>query len=150
MNVIESLSTEKIDHVAARVSLSAIVGLGFGTVLSTWKGFPLRSTSFRVASSFAMVGTALFGLERIGYTALEKKIEGEQRLLLMSHSFAGVSGGALNGYLYHRKPIQGIFYFVPVMLGVAFLESTWKQKRQERIEQIFAKTLEDNDVGESK
>lgn len=127
---------EYVDHVAARVSMLALTGLGFGSVYSTWKGLPLRSTTFKIASSFAMVGTALFGLERIGYLALQNQILEERRLLLTSHAFAGVTGGALNGYLYHKKPLQGMFYFVPVMIGAAFLETTLQQKRQERIQEL--------------
>jgi hypothetical protein len=128
---------EHVDHVAARVSICALTGLGFGTIYSTWKGFPLRSTSFKIAGSFAMVGTALLGLERIGYAALEKQIQGERRLLLTSHSFAGITGGALNGYLFHKKPLQGMFYFVPVMMGVAFLEMMLEEKRQERLQELM-------------
>ena len=126
----------EIDHVAARVSLSALSGLAGGSIYASWKGLPLRSTSFKIASSFAIVGTALFGLERIGYVTLQNQMEGERRKLLTSHSFAGVTGGALNGYLYHKKPLQGMFYFVPLMLGIAFAELTWEKTRQDRLQEI--------------
>lgn len=128
---------EHVDHVAARVSFSAVAGLGLGTMYSTLKGFPLQSTALKVASSMAMVGTVVFGMERIGYVAMKGQIEQERRLLLTSHAFSGVAGGALNGYLFHKKPRQGMFYFVPAMMGVAMLEMYWANRREERIRELM-------------
>eukprot|EP00980_Cylindrotheca_fusiformis_P011295 scaffold2599_cov125-Cylindrotheca_fusiformis.AAC.5 len=143
---------EYVDHVAARVSMCAMTGAGVGTIYSTWKGFPLRSTTFKIASSFAMVGTVVFGMERIGYAAMENQIQGERRLLLTSHAFAGLAGGAVNGYLYHKKPLQGMFYFVPVMMGVYFLESVLQEKRKERLQELMLLQKEeqnrDNEMGD--
>lgn len=135
---------DHIDHVASRVSLSALSGLLGGSIYATLKGLPLRSTSFRIASSFALVGTAVFGAERVGYVALQSQIDGERRRLLTSHAFAGVSGGALNGYLYHKKPLQGMFYFIPLMLGVAFAELTWEKTRQDRLEAVLLKEKQES------
>lgn len=126
-----------VDHVAARVSFSAVAGLGLGTMYSTLRGLPMRSTVLKIGTSFAMVGTVVFGLERIGYAAMKDQIEQEKRLLLTSHAFSGVAGGALNGYLFHKKPRQGIFYFVPVMIGVAALELYIENKREKRIKELM-------------
>mmetsp|Transcript_40858 Transcript_40858/g.98537 ORF Transcript_40858/g.98537 Transcript_40858/m.98537 type:complete len:151 (-) Transcript_40858:653-1105(-) len=128
---------ECIDHVAARVSFSAVAGLGLGTMYSTLRGLPLRSTALKVGGSFAMVGTIVFGLERIGYVVMKDQIEQEKTLLLTSHAFSGVAGGALNGYLFHKKPRQGMFYFIPVMMGVAALEMYVENKREERIKELM-------------
>ncbi|CAJ1960987.1 unnamed protein product [Cylindrotheca closterium] len=132
---------EYVDHVAARVSFSAVLGLCLGTMYSTFRGLPMRSTALKIGGSFAMVGTVVFGLERIGYVAMKDLIEQEKRLLLTSHAFSGVAGGALNGYLFHKKPRQGIFYFVPVMMGIGSLELYIENKRAERIKELM---LENN------
>ena len=146
---------EYIDHVAARVSLCALSGFSYGTVYASWKGLPLRSTSFKIATSFAMAGTALFGFERIGYAAIQYQQQqnhtsnnNQHFSLFTSHSFAGITGGAINGYLYRRKPIQGVIVFVPIMLGFALLELTWQQKKLQRIQELLL-TEEEEDQEET-
>ena len=145
---------EYIDHVAARVSLCALSGFSYGTVYASWKGLPLRSTSFKIATSFAMAGTALFGFERIGYAATQYQQQqntndnNQHFSLFTSHSFAGITGGAINGYLYRRKPIQGVIVFVPIMLGFALLELTWQKKKLQRIQELLL-TEEEEDQEET-
>ena len=134
-NLVQAM--EYVDHVAARVSFSALTGLGLGTMYATFRGLPLRSTALKVGGSFAMVGTVVFGIERLAYAAMKDQLKQEKRLLLTSHAFSGVAGGALNGYLFHRKPRQGMVYFVPVMMGVAGIEMYIEQKREERIKQLM-------------
>jgi hypothetical protein len=128
---------EHVDRVAARVSLGALTGLFGGAVYATLKGFPRRATSLKVAGSFALVGTALFGLERIAYVAMQDQMESERRLILTSHAFAGVFGGGLNGHLYQKKPLRGMFYFIPIMIGIAFLELGWEEKKQQRLKTLL-------------
>lgn len=128
---------EYVDHVAARVSFSALTGLSLGSIYSILKGYPVRSTSLKIASSFAMVGTVVFGFERVGYVAMKEQIQPERRLLLTSHAFSGVAGGAMNGYLFHKKPRQGMFYFIPAMMGIAAIEILWENKREERIRELM-------------
>ena len=126
---------EHIDHTSARVTLSALLGLVGGSGYATLTGLPLRSTSIKVAGSFAIAGTALFSMERIAFLAFEQSLGGEEqhrRLLLTSHAFSGVAGGALNGYLYQRKPIQGMVLFVPIMMGTALLELSFQRRKLER------------------
>lgn len=84
-----------------------------------------------------MVGTVVFGIERIAYIAMKDQIKKEKRLLLTSHAFSGVAGGAMNGYLFHKKPRQGMLYFVPVMMGVAAFEMYIEQKREDRIKELM-------------
>ena len=127
---------DHVDRVASRVSLCAIVGLGGGSFLAAFRGYPLQSTAIKVASSCAIVATSLFASERVAYVVLKHELENERRLVLTSHAFAGVMGGGLNGYLYHRQPVRGMFVFVPIMVGVSFLEMEWQRRRQARIQAI--------------
>jgi hypothetical protein len=137
----DNYTMEHVDRVASRVSLGALVGFFSGAAYAIFRGFPLRATSLKVAGSFAMVGTALFGLERVAYAALEDQLQSERRLLLTSHAFAGVMGGGLNGYLYQRKPLRGMFCFIPVMLGFGFLELGLEQKKQERLRTLALEAI---------
>lgn len=104
----------------------------------------MKSTTLKIGGSFAMVGTVVFGLERIGYVVIKDQIEQGKRALLTSHAFSGVAGGALNGYLFHKKPRQGMFYFVPVMMGVAALEIYIEGKRAERIKELMLENCLDS------
>lgn len=127
---------EYLDRVANRVSLSALTGFVAGSAYATFTGLPLRATSIKVAGSCAIVGTALFGAERLAYVAMKDQIDSERRLVLTSHSFSGLMGGGLNGYLYHKKPLRGMFFFLPTMMVVGFLELAWEQQRQARIQEV--------------
>ena len=61
-----------IDHIAARVSASAITGIGCGAAFATYKGFPIFKTSASAALSCAMISTACFGMERVAYGILKQ------------------------------------------------------------------------------
>lgn len=140
---------EQVDRVASRVSLCAVTGLFGGATFATFKGLPRRSTSLKVAGSFALVSTALFGIERVAYyVAMDGQMESGRRKILTSHAFAGVFGGGLNGYLYQKKPLRGMFYFIPLMMGVAFLELKWEGKKQQRLQNLLASENESCDDGE--
>ena len=127
---------EHLDRVTHRVSLCALTGLVGGVTFATYKGLPLQATSIKVAGSCAIVGTALFGAERLAYVALKGQIDNERRLTLTSHAFSGLFGGGLNGYLYQKKPLRGMFFFLPLMMGVGFLELAWEWNRQDRIQEL--------------
>lgn len=133
---------DHVDRVANRVTLCALVGLGGGSCLATFRGYPLQSTAIKVASSCAIVATGLFVSERVAYVALRNETQNERHLVLGSHAMGGLMGGGLNGYLYHRQPIRGMFVFLPIMLGVGFLELEWERRRQARIRAI----QEDNNL----
>ena len=136
---------EHIDRVAARVSMCAVAGLLGGASYATWRGFPLGTTSAKVASSVAIVGTTLFGAERLFYIALQPRMmvnetneaTRERTILLTSHTLAGITGGALNGSLYQRRPLPGMVYFTPVMIGVALLELEFQTRRQRRVDEVM-------------
>jgi len=121
---------EHIDHIAARVSLSALLGGLGGSIYSSLRGLPLASTSLKIAASTAMVGTALFTCERAAFVVMD--MENHRQRVWTTHAFAGVAGGALNGFLYQKKPLRGMFYFVPVMMGVAAMELSWERQKEQR------------------
>ncbi|KAL7538200.1 hypothetical protein ACHAXR_008360 [Thalassiosira sp. AJA248-18] len=136
-----------LDHIAARVTASAMTGLGCGAAFATYKGFPIFKTSTSAALSCALISTACFGMERLAYGALgkssilmdEKSIPlnagGSEttssmiqppipnpRLLYGSHALGGLAGGGVVGFLFHGKPWAGAFLLVPIMLGIGRLE----------------------------
>ncbi len=133
---------DHVDRVASRVSLCALLGLAGGIALATYKGLPLRSTALKVASSCAIVGTGLFASERIAHVVLKDEIDNERRLLLTSHAFSGLMGGGLNGYMYHKKPLRGMFFFLPIMMVVGTMELGWERQRQARIEEVNGAELD--------
>jgi hypothetical protein len=127
---------DHLDRVAHRVSLCALTGFAAGTAYATFTGLPLRSTSIKIAGSCAIVATSLFGAERLAYAAMKGQIDSERRLVLTSHAFSGLMGGGLNGYLYQKKPLRGMFFFLPTMMIVGFLELAWEQQRRTRIKEL--------------
>lgn len=141
---------ENIDRVANRVSLCALTGLFGGATFATYKGFPLRSTAIKVASSCAIVGTAMFGAERLAYITMKDQIDSERRKILTSHASSGLFGGGLNGYLYHKRPLRGIFFFLPMMVAVGFLELAWEQKKRARIQELNEEMDITQDVDKAK
>jgi hypothetical protein len=135
---------EEIDHVANRVGMCALTGFFGGAAYATFKGFPRRATSLKAAASCAIVATSLFGTERIANILLRHQIHNnEYQLTLSSYAFAGVVGGGLNGYLYQKKPLRGMFYFIPLSLCIGMIELDWTKRKEERIRE-----LQDDKVGE--
>ena len=128
---------QHVDHVAARVSLATLLGFFSGATLATLKGYPRRATALKVAGSCALVGTSVFCSERLAYAAMESQIDQERVRVLISHTFSGVAGGGLNGYLYHKRPFRGMFFFVPAMLGIGFAELKWESMKQKRREELL-------------
>lgn len=55
----------QLDRIAIRVTASTLTGLGCGLAYSTYKGFPILKTSISTATSFALISTACFGMERV-------------------------------------------------------------------------------------
>lgn len=133
---------EHVDRTASRVATSSFVGFAGGVAYATLRGYPVGPTSFRVGASFALVATSLFGTERIAYVAFKDYTQSERQLVLTSHAFSGVVGGGLNGYLYQKKPLRGMFYFVPFMLGVGFLELEFQRRKKLRQEALMAEQME--------
>ncbi|KAG7344708.1 hypothetical protein IV203_032239 [Nitzschia inconspicua] len=136
---------KEFDHVANRVGICTLLGFFGGAAYGTLKGFPRRSTALKAASSCAIVATSVFGMERIAAVALQQQQQSDAttiqhddsfRWTLSSHAFAGVAGGALNGYLYQKKPLRGMFYFIPIMLCVAGMELEWKHRKELRTAQV--------------
>jgi hypothetical protein len=136
-----SVMTE-VDHVANRVGLWTLTGFLGGAAYATFKGFPRRSTSLKVAGSCAIVATSIFGTERVANIVLREYggLQPEKdvtRLTLTSYAFAGIAGGGLNGYLYQKKPLRGMFYFVPLMMCVAVMELDWKHRKEARRKEVM-------------
>mmetsp|Transcript_29896 Transcript_29896/g.49627 ORF Transcript_29896/g.49627 Transcript_29896/m.49627 type:complete len:140 (-) Transcript_29896:59-478(-) len=137
---------DEVDHVANRVGLCTVTGFFGGAAYATFKGFPRRATALKAAASCALVATSLFGTERIANVALREYVipkDDEQRLTMTSYAFSGVFGGGLNGYLYQKKPLRGMFYFVPLMLGAGILELEWNRRKRAKIEELQQQHIEE-------
>jgi hypothetical protein len=140
---------DEIDHVANRVGLCTFLGLLGGAVFATYRDYPRRSTALKVAASCSIVATGLFGTERLANLALRSR-DGDSNLttvVVASHACAGIWGGGLNGYLYQKKPLRGMFWGIPVMLGVAFMELEFQRMKQRRIQELAERKLEDRSDG---
>ena len=134
---------EHVDHASVRVSLGTLVGFVSGATLAVWKGYPLRATALKVAGSCALVITSLSVTERIAYASLESHMNSDFQSLMVSHAFSGIAGGGLNGYLYQKRPVRGVVFFLPIMLGVGFLEFEWKKEVQRRIQELAKEGQQD-------
>ena len=136
---------DHVDHAAARVSLATIIGMMGGSALATLRGYPLRATTFRTAFSCTLVATTMFGMERLGYVAFQDQIwDNPRRLLLTSHAFSGIFGGGLNGYLFQQRPLRGMVFFFPLMMGIGLVEVAWDQQKKLR----QAEALRDKDYND--
>jgi len=155
-----------IDHVAFRVTASAIAGVGSGAAYATLKGFPLFKTSVSTAFSFALISTACFGMERMANIAIRQSttlINGQSkidpngssiiqptinpRLHYGSHALGGILGGGMAGFLFQGKSLAGIFLLTPIMLGVGKIEISLDEYRTERLKQLISES-EDGDQEE--
>eukprot|EP00538_Stauroneis_constricta_P014262 CAMPEP_0119562072 /NCGR_PEP_ID=MMETSP1352-20130426/19440_1 /TAXON_ID=265584 /ORGANISM="Stauroneis constricta, Strain CCMP1120" /LENGTH=125 /DNA_ID=CAMNT_0007610417 /DNA_START=51 /DNA_END=428 /DNA_ORIENTATION=+ len=119
------------------MTLAGLVGGGIGAVLS---GYPKRATALKVAMSFGLVSTTLFGMERLAYVGLSQygpEKMSENRLLRTSHAFSGVFGGAINMGLYQGRPLVGVVMFLPIMMGVSQIEIMVQEERRRRIQQLL-------------
>ena len=121
---------QDFDRIAARVSIAGALGgfAGVGTAL--YKGHPMARTVGLTAMSCAMVSTACLTSERLSARALrggplEEEL-GRSSFLVVTHACGGVVGGGISGYLYIRKPLHGMVFFVPVMMAVGFAESLFQ------------------------
>ena len=99
-----------------------------------------------------MAGVALFGTERLGYLVLQDIDSIAQRQkLLISHTFAGLSGGSLLGTIYQNRPLNGMALCVPLMVLVGFgeyrLEKFLERKTQEHWELVEQQQQEDAKSG---
>jgi hypothetical protein len=133
---------ESLDHISARVTLSGLVGALSGSIHGMYKGHHLLyRTAGLTGISCAMVATACCGTERLAHAALPRLAD--RRLdLLCSHTVAGLTGGSLLGFLYLRKPLRGVVFFVPLMMVTALMEEEFirlrerKQQESDRVMKI--------------
>ena len=148
---------DQIDHVAARVTSTAIAGFLLGISVATYRGLPLMKTAFSTSASCAICGTACFGSERIVYQALNaitshrndsitssssspifhKQNDSNKYNLWISHSCGGILGGSLCGGIFQRRPVSGALLFTPIMLSAAFLEFKIQSYREERLADLL-------------
>jgi hypothetical protein len=137
---------DEVDRVANRVSLAALTGLLGGVSLATYKGSSIPRTSLSMAASFAIVGTACFGLERLSNVVMRQvNVENsdnkhEQMALYASHAIGGMVGGGITAAIFQQRPIPGMILCTPLMLGIALAELTFKAAREERLQEMLAKS----------
>lgn len=121
------------DHIAARVSLSGVVGAIGGAALALYKGHrSLPRTAGMTAFSCALSATVCVGTERLFSLSLapmlltkeEEKasssgcVPPKLENVLATHALGGFFGGAVLGGLYLGRPLRGSFFFVPFMILV--------------------------------
>lgn len=124
-----------LDYISARVTLAGLVGAALGTLHGMHQGHHiLYRTAGLTGLSCAMVATACCGTERLAHAALPR-LRDRRIDLLCSHAVAGITGGSLLGYLYLRKPVRGVVFFVPAMMGIALLEEEFLKLRERKQEE---------------
>jgi hypothetical protein len=125
---------EDFDRISVRVTLSGLMGGLAGVGTAMYRGHPLARTVGLTALSCAMVGSACFTSERVFALALrdsEKEL-GRSPFLIMTHACGGVVGGSVLGYLYIRKPMHGVVFFMPLMTAIGFAESLFQDLVEEQ------------------
>ncbi|KAL7504439.1 hypothetical protein ACHAXN_002133 [Cyclotella atomus] len=137
-----------LDHLSARMTASALTGLGCGAIYSTHKGFPIAKTSLSAAASCALISTACFAAERLAYGLLHqtlgKDLTTSPNLLYGSHAIGGIWGGGVVGFLYQGNPFRGMLLLTPIMLGVGMLEISLNDYRASRMQQLKLSEIEDS------
>lgn len=137
---------DEVDRVANRVSLAALTGFLGGVSLATYKGSSIPRTSLSMAASFAIVGTACFGLERLSYVVIRQlnvdnnDNKQNQMAFYASHAIGGMAGGGITAAIFQQRPIPGMILCTPLMLGIALAEQTFEAAREERLQEILAKS----------
>lgn len=129
-----------IDHLTARMTASAITGLGCGIIYSSYKGFPIAKTSMSAAASCALVSTACFAAERLSYGILHqttgKDSSTSPSILYGSHVLGGICGGGVVGFLYQGNPFRGMILLMPIMMGIGKIEISLNEYKMSRIQQL--------------
>lgn len=147
---------EQVDYVSARVKIFTGFGVLGGVGTALFKGHPMGRTVLLTAASCAMTSTALFTSERIATAAWRMQsvaphsatmLDNSLRQtppspavpdweeMLTTYAMGGVLGGSMLGYLYIRRPLHGVLFFVPLMLLVGTFDKLFQDLRQERIQE---------------
>ena len=160
----------ELDQTSGRVWIAICSGAIAGASQATLRGMqgirPLLRTSASVAASWALVGTACFGMERVAFhlvgeygnlqplrtvlgmdshsltgeeeaRTMESSVARDKVQLGVSHILGGIGGGAITGGLFQGRPFFGAASFVPLMCGVAFLEMKWDDYREARLKALL-------------
>jgi hypothetical protein len=105
-----------------------------------------------MTTSFALISTACFIPERLFYNTsiyfypklnehgAGSSMEGvkrEETRIFISHGLGGIVGGGVTGYLFRRKPLQGILLLSPIMMCVAYGEVKLQGYKRERIKTLM-------------
>lgn len=136
---------KELDHVSIRVGLGIINGVFWGSSYAILKGHhPFTRIAIPSGISCALISTACFGMERlvhIGYV-LPRRYSQEigsvwhpKKERYVSHVLSGVMAGGLLGGIYKQRPLSGVLLFTPLMVGVAFVENSFEDWRQEKIQE---------------
>ncbi|KAL7439320.1 hypothetical protein ACHAXM_009854 [Skeletonema potamos] len=147
-----------LDHLAARVTASALTGLGCGAAFATYKGFPIPKTSLSASLSCALVSTACFSMERVAFcviTRVTEQINKEDdsdssainlatppNVLYASHALGGFFGGGIAGFLFQGHPFAGAFLLTPLMLCAGKMELKLEEYKAERLRHFLQKDNE--------
>lgn len=147
-----------LDHLAARVTVSALTGLGCGAAYATYKGFPIPKTSMSAALSCALVSTACFSMERLAFGAITRitpLLDGDDndddnsvpsapkltsaattssKAMYASHAVGGALGGGIAGYLFQGNPFAGAFLLTPLMLCAGKMELSLEEYKAKRLQ----------------
>lgn len=153
-----------LDHVAARVTATALTGLGCGAAFATHKGFPIAKTSLSASLSCALVSTACFSMERLAFgiithvTPLAEMITEEDKagsssiklathstVIYSSHALGGVLGGAISGFLFQGNPFSGAFLLTPLMLCAGKMELSLADYKAERLRHLMKDDDDDDE-----
>jgi hypothetical protein len=99
-----------------------------------------------MAASFAMVGTACFGLERLSNVIMRQvhvennDNEQKQMTFYASHAIGGMAGGGITAAIFQQRPIPGMILCTPLMLGIALAEQMFEAAREKRLQEMLAKS----------
>lgn len=141
-----------LDHLAARVTASALTGLGCGAAFATYKGYPIPKTSLSASLSCALVSTACFTVERLAFGVITRGTEQfsnddnsessvikstmNSNVVYASHALGGFFGGGIAGFLFQGHPFAGAFLLTPIMLCAGKMELKVEEYKTERLRQF--------------
>lgn len=130
---------EDFDRAGARVTVAGFLGSLAGVGTALYKGHPMGRTVGMTALSCAMVASACFTGERLMATIMrnytpevEQEMSRGSFLMLTHASGGGVLGGSILGYLYIGKPLHGIIFFTPLMVGFGAADALFQDMVDEQ------------------
>ena len=128
----ESTLVKDLDHVASRVCVAGIGGVLSGAVVALNRGHIVSKTAHSMGWNWALAAAACLSTQRLALAGFRYQNDGviTPTATMVSHGVGGVLGGGILGGLFIQKPLRGVVFAVPMMLGIGMLELKFQEEKR--------------------